>query len=66
MQKPKTLKSFLKIAIVLRDIPLNDLKGFEKLSEKEQRALGYLVADIANDMSETELSDLLKKFKLSN
>lgn len=54
----------MKALIIARDQPLTHLKGYEKLTEDEQRHLGYLTAGIANDMGEPVVQGLLEKLKL--
>lgn len=65
MKRPLTIKAFLKMAMILRDVPLSSLKGYEKLTDDEEKALGFLTAGIANDMSEQEIADLIEKLKVT-
>lgn len=62
MKKPKTVKSFLKILILLSDVDRDELKGIGKLTEAEWYRLGEVRADIQNNLG--EWSDLLEKLKL--
>lgn len=62
MEKPKTVKSFLKIAIMMANMPIANLKGVEKLSEEEQYILSGFTVILQNDLSEN--NELLEKYKL--
>lgn len=60
--KPKTVKSYLKAAIMLANTPIINLKGIEKLNEDEQRILSTLSVVLQNELGEND--ELLEKFKL--
>jgi hypothetical protein len=60
----KTVKAFLKAAIKLKSQSIMTLKGYEKLTEREQYLVSSLTADMDNDMGEDEFQEILKKFKL--
>lgn len=62
MQQSKTVKSFLNSAIIMANTPIVNLKGINKLTDKEQRKIGELTVILQNDLG--ELEDLLRKYKL--
>lgn len=65
MHKPATLKTFLKMLMMLRDQPLNDLKGFDSLSEDEQYYIGAMTGDISNSLGEPEIQQIIDRLKIS-
>ena len=54
MNKPKTVKSFLKMCIAICDTDRAELKGWDKLSEEDYFILGDIRAGIQNDLGENE------------
>ena len=54
MKKIKTLKALIKILILIERQPLDELKGYEKLSANEQKDIGELVAGISNTLNEID------------
>jgi len=63
MIKPKTLKGYLKIMIEVADIDPDILKGYDKLSRKEQLTLWDTITGIQNDLG-GQMELILKKFDL--
>lgn len=62
MKRPRTIKSFLKMALMIRDTPLSSLLGYQKLTKDESKALGGMTANVANDMSEPDFQSILNKY----
>ena len=65
MKRPKTLRSYLKILYVLEATPLEDLKGFIKLSDDEQRTLVGIGADLSNGVNDHSIESIREKLKLT-
>jgi len=59
----KTIKSLLKALVVIEKQPLSFLSGYKKLTEEEERMIGFLTAEIANAIHTDEFQALLIKFK---
>ena len=65
MRKPKTVRGFLKMMLEVADFNIYTLKGFDKLSNKEQHHIGGIIADVQNDLGDIDrMYSLLQKFKL--
>ena len=62
MEKPKTVKSFLKMCIAICEMNRDELKGIENLTEKEYEELGNIRAGMQNDIGENH--KLLNKYNL--
>jgi len=60
----KTVKSYLKMCIEISNADLDSLKGTEKLTAKELLTLGYIRADIQNELGENQV--LLSQFNLEH
>ncbi len=61
MTKPKTINGFINQIKKLEATPLNDLKGFDKLSDEHKYLIGVLTAEMSNCLGEIEL--LINKSK---
>jgi hypothetical protein len=52
--KPKTIKTYIKMLSELNKIPLEDLKGFDKLSEEERKIFVKISSEISNSFGDME------------
>lgn len=64
MKRPKTLRAYLKALYVLEATPLEDLKGFTKLSEDEQHDISYMGAGLSNDINDQSFKSICEKLKI--
>jgi len=58
MKQPKTLKSYLKLLLILADTSPYHLKG---ITVPEANLLSYISANIQTELGEDEIESLLKK-----
>jgi len=62
MQSPKTVKSFLKLCLILAYTDRDELKGVTSLTKEEYMKLGDIRAGIQNELGISD--ELLEKYKL--
>ncbi len=62
MSSPKTIKSFLKMAIVLANAPTHGLPGSKKLTEKEVYDVAILSVVLQNELG--QMDTILEKYNL--
>lgn len=63
MKKPKSLKGFLRLLLLVADSVPSDFNGEENISEEERGALSEILGAIQNRLGD-DLDELLSKYKL--
>lgn len=58
MKNPKTIKGYISLCKRVANIPVSQLKGYEKLSDSEKILFGCISAEIDNVVGEFE--DVIK------
>lgn len=58
----KTVKSYLKMCLQISNTDMDSLKGIRSLTKKEIFSLGYIRAEVQNELGENP--ELLSKFNL--